>query len=168
MKKIITLFLISISLVACDSSLKQKKNIKTAEEFYKTYADRKDVKKLMDFYSDLNPQWMDAVSQSPITEGKENIKEMHSRNWEDKNYKKHQDYPLAVTVKEILANDSVVAVSGKYNPYYYNGNLINEMKFTAWLYFDKEGKIKKQIEWMQYSIDDLQYIINFKQNAQIQ
>ena len=41
------------------------------------------------------------------------------------------------------------------------------MNFTSWIYFDKEGKIKKQIEWMQYTLNDLKDIINFKQNAEI-
>ncbi|MDR1876212.1 MAG: hypothetical protein LBQ84_01165 [Flavobacteriaceae bacterium] len=165
MKKAIILLFISISFIQCNS-LEHKKNIKTTEEFYNICADRKDVNKLIELYSDSNPQWIDAVARS-LVEGKENIKSLYEASWEDNNYKKHQDYPKTIALEEILANDSVVVVSGQYNPYYYNGNLVAETKFTAWLYFNKDGKIKKHIEWMQYSVNDLQDIINFKQSAEI-
>ncbi len=167
MKKIIILSFLGVlfSLAGC-SSLEEKKNGKTAREFYEVYANRENVDKLMEFYSSSDPQWIDAVAQS-VVEGRENIKNRYQYEWSDEKYKKHMSYPKAVQIETLLANDSIVAVSGKYNPYYYNGNLVNEMKFTSWLYFDKEGKIKKQIEWVQYSVGDLQDIINFKQTAEI-
>ncbi|CVK16819.1 MAG: hypothetical protein J6581_02550 [Apibacter sp.] len=165
MKKIVAYFLFSLILLSCNS-IEKKKNVKTVEEFYKIYAQRNDAKRLMNFYSDFRPKWVDAVSQSLI-EGKNNIQDMYESSWNDKNFKKHQNYPESITIKEIVSNDSIVAVSGQYNPYYYNDKLVPEMKFTSWLYFDRDGKIKKQIEWMQYTMNDLKDIINFKQNAEI-
>ncbi len=168
MKKAVIMFLLGIlitTLTGCNS-LEERKNVKIIREFYETYAERKNLDKLMSYYSNSDPQWVDAVAQS-LVEGKENIQNRYKGEWSDEKYKKHPDYPKTVQVETILSNDSIVAVSGRYNPYYYNGNLINEMKFTSWLYFDKEGKIKKQIEWMQYSVSDLQDIINFKQSAEI-
>ncbi|MCT6869763.1 hypothetical protein [Apibacter sp.] len=165
MKKNLFYFLIFLVVISCNS-IDEKKNIKAVEEFYKIYAQRDDAKKLMSFYSDSQPKWVDAVSQSLI-EGKNNILEMYETSWKDKNFKKHQDYPESIIINEIVSNDSIVAVSGRYNPYYYNEKLIPEMNFTSWIYFDKEGKIKKQIEWMQYTLNDLKDIINFKQNAEI-
>lgn len=165
MKKIVSYFLLCLVLLSC-TSIEKKKNIKNVEEFYKIYAHRKDAKQLMGFYTDNNPKWVDAVSQS-LLEGKNIILDMYENSWNDQNFKKHQDYPESVTIKEIVSNDSIVAVSGQYNPYYYKDKLIHSMKFTSWFYFDKEGKIKKQIEWMQYTMNDLKDIINFKQNAEI-
>lgn len=158
----ISISILSFFLISCDS-LNQKKNMKTAQEFYQTYAERKDVKKLMSFYSEL-PVYIDAVPQITV-KGKENIQNQY--NWSDPSYKIHPQYPQTVKIDQIISNDSIVIVSGQYNPYYYNDKLINKMQFNSWLYFNKEGKIVKQIEWVQYPMDILEEIINIKKSMQI-
>lgn len=156
---ILTLFFLIIS---CES-LKHKKNLKTAEDFYQTYADRKDLNKLMGFYSE-STTYIDAVPQINI-EGKENIQNQY--NWTDPSYKIHPQFPKTVKINQMISNDSIVIVSGIYNPYYYNGKLINKMQFNSWLYFNKDGKIEKQVEWVQYPMDILEEIINIKKSMQI-
>jgi len=164
MKRINFLYVLTFLLLAVGcTSFEQKKNEKISKEFYETYAERKDINKFMDFYAS-DAQLIDAVPQM-ITTGKENIKTLF--DWSDPNYKKHPDFPKSLKINEILANDSVAAISGEYNPYYYNDKLIKKMPFCTWLYFNKEGKIKKQVEWDQYPPDVLREIIQFKETVQI-
>lgn len=161
MRKFLLLLSAGFLLMSC--TIKQDKNVKIIHDFYNVFSERKDVDKLMDFYS-THPIWEDGLLNSTL-EGKDQIKSMYG--WEDSNFKNHPNYSELVSIKNILANDSVVAVSGQYNPYYYNGNLIPETPFTSWFYLNKEGKIEKQVEWIQYSLKDLQEMINFKTNARI-
>ena len=34
------------------------------------------------------------------------------------------------------------------------------MEFTIWLYFDDKGKIKRQIDWMEYGPEVMESVIN--------
>ncbi|MDR3272237.1 MAG: ester cyclase [Flavobacteriaceae bacterium] len=163
MKRIYQLLILSFLFLTSCTSFEQKKNEKTTKEFYETFAERKDLDKFLDFYA-LNAELIDAVPQT-VTQGRENIKILF--DWSDPNYKTHPEFPKSIEINEILANDSIVAVNGEYNPYYYNGKLIEKMSFCTWLYFNKEGKITKQVEWAQYPPDDLRQIMQFKESVQI-
>ncbi len=58
-----------------------------------------------------------------------------------------------LTVESLVVNDSIAVGRGHFNPFYYHNNLIDTdwgMEFTIWLYFDKDLKINRQIDWIEY------------------
>ncbi|WP_128331383.1 hypothetical protein [Apibacter sp. HY039] len=162
MNKVLIILLIPLIFMSC-IQVEQRKNIKKTEEYYKVFSEGKNIEQFLDFYSDSDPIWNDAVSQSSY-KNKENIKNKCLSIWNDKKYEGSK----TVSINQMLANDSIVVVSGHYNSYYYNNSKYDKVQFTAWLYFDKKNKIKKQVEWIQYPFEDLQSIIIFNQNTQIQ
>ena len=60
-----------------------------------------------------------------------------------------------IKVNEIIANDSIAIINGEFNSYTYQGFQFLPMKFTTHLYFDKDFKIKKQVDWFNYPIGDI-------------
>lgn len=160
--KIILIITLFAGFAGC--SVKEKKVQKTAEKYFETFAERKDINKLLSFYS-VNPKYLDAVTHG-VVEGRENLK--IQMNWNDKDYKSDPKNPKCLEVEEMLCNDSVVVANGHYNPYYYKNNYVERMNFSIWLYFDKDGKIYKQVDWNQYSNEMLEQILSIQKNMNIQ
>ncbi|MFV0218949.1 hypothetical protein OBK23_04555 [Empedobacter falsenii] len=58
-------------------------------------------------------------------------------------------------VNELFSNDSIIMANGEFSPYTYNGMKFPAMKFTTYLYLDQNSKIKKQVDWFNYPIEDI-------------
>ena len=86
-------------------------------------------------------------------------------NWdgEGDNFRKLSPEQEHLTLKTLVANDSVAVGRGTVNPFYYYDELIDEewgMEFTIWLFFDEEQKIKRQIDWIEYAPSVLESVVN--------
>lgn len=73
-------------------------------------------------------------------------------NWPDSLLKKHPDYPEVLVLEDLALTDSSAVGRGYFTPFYYAGALYDaeHMRFTMWLYFDKEGKITRHIDFIEY------------------
>jgi hypothetical protein len=68
-----------------------------------------------------------------------------------------------LTVTSLVVSDTVAVARGRVNPFYYDGYLMDidwGMDFTIWLYFDDQLKIKRQIDWFEYSPPVLQAMLD--------
>lgn len=74
-------------------------------------------------------------------------------NWPDPQLRKHPDYPEVLILEDLAFTDSSAVGRGYFTPFYYADVLYADtlhMRFTMWLYFTEEGKIRKHIDYIEY------------------
>lgn len=62
-------------------------------------------------------------------------------------------------------NDSMVWVKGIHLPYRYGQNPVDSMKFISVLYFNKDGKIKRQEDWIDHSYEGILSMYQFRNSS---
>ncbi len=148
----------AVLLMACTSSpageraaeyARKAKVEQAAREFFTTFADRKDWKKMLSFYR-YDMHFEDIMLQIKIF-SKEDFKNFY--NWEEGNFQKLSSDQPHLVLKSLVVNDSVAVGTGYFNPFYYNGELQDwkwGSEFTIWLQFDEQLKIKRQVDFIEY------------------
>ncbi len=145
------LFIILFSLLlACGPSKEEKfeQAVRSqAMDYFATYQQRKDWKKFLTFYhSEIT--FTDAALKTR-TRGIEAFEEFY--NWPDTNFQKISPAQKHLEVIDIVAQDSLVVARGHFNPFYWHGEKQDwSGGFTIWLYFDKDLKIRHQVDYIQY------------------
>ena len=76
-------------------------------------------------------------------------------NWPDSSFSKHPEYPETLVMQELatMSHANLAIGSGYFTPFYYQGNLYGDkekMSFTMMLTFNDEGKIVRQVDWIDY------------------
>lgn len=149
-------------LVSCNSS-SSNKNDELGKRFFENYASRKDYKKMLSFYNDsLVYENVAQYSGSSIIDPRYLLNEII--RWDDQTMK--YDNNKLMQVKELFTNDSMIIANGEFSPYTYNGIKFPSMKFTTYLYLDKNSKIKKQVDWFNYPIEDIIELYQLQQSQQ--
>lgn len=136
-------------LAACESAEQEREQLtrETALAYFETYQQREDWDSLLSFYRD-DVQFKDA-NLSYETQGIEAFKEFY--NWPDTSFRKIVDEQQHLVLETMMVEDSIVVGSGRLNPFFWNNELQEwPDSFTIWLYFDKNMKIYKQIDWVRY------------------
>lgn len=150
-KYIFTALAIATLSTSCTDTRKKEQEV-LAQRFFDIYSQRKEIDKMESFYADKVTY--ENVSQSTG----ENVVEpaylmKNILGFQDKEMTYDQN--KMIKVKEILTNDSVIVASGEFSSYTYNGNKYPPMQFTTWLYLDSKKRIKKQVDWFNYPIEDI-------------
>ena len=136
-----------LPLIACTDQHGSRTG-KLAETFFDHYETRSDWQGFLELYAD------DMVFEDVIfryTYDKERF--INFYNWPDPSLKKHPDYPEVLVLKDLAITDSSAVGRGYFNPFYYDNVFYADtahMRFTMWLYFNKEGKIKRHIDYIEY------------------
>lgn len=143
MRYFIYFFLLTSTLYCCTP--RSEVNIKgITTEFYEVYKARKDSKRFFEFYSD-SVVLEDMVNGDRIV-GKQALEKFF--DWSN------QDFQLlekeALVVKDIFVAGNVAVVYGYFTPFKWGETEFEAMHFTTQLDFDKEGKIVKQVDWINY------------------
>ncbi|WPP49090.1 nuclear transport factor 2 family protein [Catalinimonas niigatensis] len=150
--KHISLFvaLIIILLTACGPSEEEKfeQQIRSkAIDYFATYQQRKDWNKFLSFYHP-NIAFTD-VALSTRTRGIDAFEKFY--NWPDSNFQKMNPAQKHLELQDIITQDSLVVARGHFNPFYWHGEKQEwSGGFTIWLYFDKNLKIRHQVDYIQY------------------
>lgn len=143
------LFLL-LFFTAC-AHVKPNKVEESAIKFFELYKARDDWQGFQDLYAE------DMVFEDVIFQYTFNKEEfINFYNWPDSLLAKHLDYPEALVLEDLALTDSSAVGRGHFNPFYYAGVLYDDKehaRFTMWLYFDKEGKITKHIDFIEYPIE---------------
>jgi predicted ester cyclase len=119
-----------------------------AKDFFQTYAERQDWKKLQSFYADTL-HFEDAILQ--LTFDKAGFLAFY--DWTQGPFEKMSPDQQHFVVEHMVADSNVVATRGQIQPFYFEGNFIpltHKASFTLWLWFDENGKIIRQIDWIEY------------------
>lgn len=147
MKKLVYI-LLPILLWSCEK-VKENETQKIAERFFKTYSERKELEKMVSFYSNVF-QYENVNFESDATDVRFLYQELYG--WNDKN----MVYPgESILVEQILSNDSTIVAKGTTMPYYYNGKEVNGTRFVIWLELDKDKKIVRQTDWFNYPMNEI-------------
>ncbi len=146
MRKVIYLVLITCFLQACQDP--NTTTTESASRFFELYKDRTDWQGFQDLYAE------DAVFEDVIFRFNYNKEDFITfYNWPDPLLKKHPDYPEALVLEELVVSDNNAVGRGYFTPFYYGDVLYDQaenMRFTMWLEFNKEGLITKHIDWIEY------------------
>lgn len=117
---------------------------KLTEAYYATYQQRNDFSGFMAFYDD-NVVLEDIVNGDRV-EGKAALGKFF--NWDSPGYKLQDTVAIRVT-ETVIEGDRAV-VSGYFTPIVWDTLRIEAMHFTTLLQWNKDGKISKQVDWINY------------------
>ncbi len=134
---------------------------KRARNFFNTFAQREDWEKLCSFYRE-DMEFEDIALQLKL-DSLWQFKRFYNWDGEGDNFKKLAPDQEHLTLYSLVANDSVAVARGRVNPFYYYDQMVDSewgMEFTIWLYFDKNLKIVKQVDWMEYDPVALQSVLD--------
>ncbi len=127
---------------------------RTARAFFKTYAEREDWDTFLSFYAE-DLDFEDAILQIHL-DSLEAFKAFY--DWPNPEFQKHPDYPEIFRLDDLVVDDSTAVGRGVFFPFYWQDTLFAmdwDPTFTMWLWFDDSLKIRRQIDWIEYSGDVL-------------
>ena len=165
--KIKHLFLIAVAAltqISCQNNEKDKAE-EVAQLFFETYADRKDFNKIKSFYND-SIEYENVIQNTSTLKFETSYLLNNVLSWNDKSIA--YEGGKALKVNEIISKDSMVVVNGEFNSYTYNGFQFLPMRFTTYLYLDKNHKIVKQVDWFNYPIGDLIELYQLQESKKFQ
>ncbi len=149
-------------LVSCNTT-SSSKNDDLGKRFFEIYSSRKDYNKMLSFYNDSLVYENVAQSSGQSTvDPRYLLTEVIRWNDQTMQYENNQ----LLHVKEMFSNDSVIVANGEFSGYTYNGMKYPPMKFSTYLYLDKNSKIKKQVDWFNYPIEDIIELYQLQQSQQ--
>ncbi len=146
---------IAISLSATAQPLRDVKVRNWAEDYFARYAARDDWKGFVDQYSP------DLVFEDPLANmaliSREEFKAFY--HWPDPSFSKHPDHPETLVLEDLVVQGNLTIGTGYFTPFNYQGFTYAEdepMRFAIWLTWNDDGKIIKQVDWIDYPDELLQ------------
>lgn len=153
--------LIPWMMFSCNS-VQENPNQELGKRFFDTYSKRKEIDKMLSFYSDKF-EYENLVFESETDNSRFLFEEFYG--WKDPNF--IYENPETIHVDEILASDSTIIGKGITMPYTYNGREIAGTKFVIVLELDKDRKIKKQTDWFNYPMAEIIEAYHLKTSMEI-
>lgn len=158
------LFLAVAGLIISCQNKEASKSKEVALKYFETYSARKDYNQMKSFYND-SVEYENVIQNTSIIKFETGYLLTELFAWNDKSLAYENNKVLKV--EEVITNDSMAIVNGQFNSYTYNGFTFAPMKFTTYLYFDKNHKIKRQVDWFNYPIGDLIELYQMEQSKTI-
>lgn len=138
-----------ITTISCTT--KDNDISKTIEQYYKTYQDRNDFEKFLGFY-DEKIVLEDIINADRIV-GKKALEDFF--DWNNPGYKKIAVDALVIYEQTIEGNR--VVTSGYFNEFLWGEQKFEAMHFVTILTFNQSGKIIKQVDWINYPSNLVDY-----------
>ncbi len=129
----------------------------TTDQFYQTFNERQDFEKFLSFYAE--EAILEDIVNGDRIEGKEALKNFF--DWTNPDFQLLEDNSLVVS-EQIIQNNKAV-VQGYFTPFKWGTAEFEAMHFTTILSFNEEGKIIKQVDWINYPATLVNY--NERKNA---
>ena len=163
MKTKILLLAVASLLVACQNN-KESKTEEAAKKYFDVYSARADYNQMKSFYND-SVEYENVIQHTDLIKFETGhlLNDVFAFNDKELSYEGGKMF----NVEEIVSNDTMAIVNGYFNSYTYNGFTFAPMKFTTYLYFDHNYKIKKQVDWFNYPIGDLIELYQLEQSKTI-
>ncbi len=116
----------------------------TAGEFFQVYGARSDEERFLGFYAD-DAMLLDILNGDSIS-GKQALAVFF--DWSNPEFKSLGSQ--ALEVDELIADGNIVVAKGHFTRFQWGDTVFEAMHFTTLLTFDKQGKIIKQVDWINY------------------
>lgn len=140
-----------ISMVIFSCTPKDENISKIAREYYETYQERNDFEKFLSFY-DENIVLEDIINADRII-GKKALKEFFA--WNNLSFKK-VDTSIFVIYEQTIEENRVIT-SGHFTEFLWGEQKFEAMHFVTILTFNQSGKIIKQVDWINYPSNLIDY-----------
>lgn len=150
MKQVFTLLIFGLLFNACSVD-KDRILERVIDDYYKTYNKRQDIDKFMSFYND-DILFEDIINGDRI-EGKPALKSFF--NWGDTNFKSLDSNNLVIT--ETIIDGKRAVVKGYFTKFKWGESDFEPMHFTTILTFGSADKIIKQVDWVNYPANLVDY-----------
>lgn len=145
----IVLILIFVFL-SCDNANDEKLSV-VVTDYYRVYQERQDFQKFLDFYDE------DIVLEDIIagerTVGSAALSDFF--NWENSDFSLVDSFSLVIDNQQI--NRPQVVTQGYFTPFQWGNQTFPAMYFTTILTFNQANKIVKQVDWINYPNNLLNY-----------
>lgn len=140
-------FFIILFILSFKNYALEKQSIKdVSDDYFQTYAERKDFKKFMSFYAEQAV--VDDLVYGHIAEGKAAIEAFF--NWSQGDFKVSNNKP-ALTITKQIFSDNKITTRGVFNQFEYMGKVMGPWRFIIWQEYDEFGKIIYQEDWINYT-----------------
>lgn len=138
-------------LISCGQTLSKSDLQHTIDDYYSTYQQRTDFDKFLTFY-DADIILEDMISGTRVI-GIEDFKTFF--DWNNPNFKLQDSLALRITDQTITSNR--IFTSGYFTSFSWNGTTIETMQFYTILHINEEGNIERQIDWINYPTNLIDY-----------
>lgn len=153
-KILIVILLIAIS--SCQTKITNTNDFEKAVrsealKYFETFAERSDWDKFCSFYRE-DVHFRDITLQLDL-DSLWKFKRFYKWDEEGDRFKKMFPEQKYLDLQSLVVEENTVPGKGNFNPFYYDGVLVNPewgMEFTIWLRFDENLKIIEQIDWVEY------------------
>lgn len=149
--KVSLMFCLVAGLIFHSCSSTESSIDKIVEDYYKTFNKRQDLEKFLSFY-DEEIILEDIVNGDRII-GKKELGDFF--DWNNPNFKSLDKNSLIIESTIIANNTSVV--KGHFSSFQWRNAKFEPMHFTTILTFNERGKIVKQVDWINYPSDLVNY-----------
>ena len=129
----------------------------TIEAYYQTYQERDDFEKFLNFYAE--DMVLEDVILGEKISGKAAFAEFF--DWSNPNFSKTDSSTLIIESQ--IIDERQVLTKGYFTPFKWGDTVVEAMHFATILTFDEMGKIKKQVDWINYPNNLIDY--NNRKNA---
>lgn len=160
MKKFGLIFLGLMVFFSCEKNQNQA----IGERYFEIYAQREDLNAFKSFYNDTI-EYENVILQTGLAPIATDELIVTNFSWNDKQMVYENGKILEVS--SLISNDTLIVAHGRFMPYQYQGFQIPSMQFTTWLFLDDQKKIKKQIDWFNYPIEDIIQAYQMRQSLNI-
>lgn len=150
MKYVIYLVLLGLLLSSC-SFEKDSTIERIVDDYYKTYNKRQNIEKFIEFY-DGDILFEDIINGDKI-HGKTELRNF--LDWGNTNFRTLKSNSLIITERIIDENKAVI--KGYFTEFQWGEREFESMHFTTILIFNESDKIIKQVDWVNYPADLVNY-----------
>ena len=119
------------------------------QNYFDRYAERSDWPGFLAKF-DANMQFEDPIAGMNF-EGRDLFQAFY--NWPDPAFSKHPEYPETLVLEELIVAGARSIGRGYFTPFQYGGVTFGDsepMQFTIWLDWNSEGRITRQVDWIDY------------------
>lgn len=153
MNKIFSLLIVFIALLSYSENSYSQTSAQTIKElsksYFAVYAERENWEAFLNFYDE--DVYFEDVQFRLICNGLDTFSRFY--DWPNLNYKKVDESKPILQVNHLIVNDSVVIAQGFFDSFYWQDALImGPWEFTISLTFNKQGKIVKQRDFINYPL----------------
>lgn len=133
------------------SSCTESDTLRIANDYFDTYRQRTDYEKFISFYDD-EAVLEDIINGDRII-GKESIKTFF--NWDHPDYSRRAE--KALILESLLIKGDLAVAKGYFTAFSWKSSTFGPMHFTILLSFNQDGKIIKQVDWINYPASLVDY-----------